>query len=663
MSIQVYSEVQTAKTLYDKKTSLVIPAYQRPYVWPSEQVSKLFSDIVSAYLAGEPSYYIGTVLTSSQKTDDVTSDKAITYELIDGQQRMTSLILLAMAFTKVVPESCISKLALLDGSPRLHFSIREQVQSLLSHWAGLQIDNKPSDEDINKNPYLSNLDSGYKAATQFIEELASSKESRRNDLAGIADYLFHNVKWVNNVMPQSMDLNKLFTTMNTSGIQLGQSDILKSNLLNKITVDKNRYDAIWQVCENMDNYFERNVRQLFPATNWAVIKSSNKLEEYSSTKFPLDSHKNDKNRDGLNITELFSLQDSPYDIGPSNSQPVNEDEGEGEDKVYCRSIISFSLLLLHTYRIYLYGGSKSDIEVRLNDIRLNECFASFVENSTEGEVVKFFECLWRVRYQFDRWVVKWVVQGDETEEHLRLSTVNISDGRLNRTITTTSKLSQLQSVRYFTGDRSAQYWLTPFLGKLVRSRFIKEQTEQALESIDNQLSLAQDTQKQASFELLSNDLKGVKSFSEIREYLVSHKGTGFKHYWFLKLEYVLWLQWKTLEGKSIFIPEKIKNYRITSKSSVEHVHPQNEESGLELVKNILDGFGNLVLLSPGENSSYSNQDVGKKKIDFDKKFPYDSLKLAHIFYTKADGKWDKDLISKHQKEMITFLEDHYSAKV
>jgi hypothetical protein len=58
---------------------------------------------------------------------------------------------------------------------------------------------------------------------------------------------------------------------------------------------------------------------------------------------------------------------------------------------------------------------------------------------------------------------------------------------------------------------------------------------------------------------------------------------------------------------------RFKKYRITAKNSVEHVYPQQEEYQRYLDKEILDSFGNLVLLSPGENSAYSNQAVGKKK--------------------------------------------------
>ena len=71
-----------------------------------------------------------------------------------------------------------------------------------------------------------------------------------------------------------------------------------------------------------------------------------------------------------------------------------------------------------------------------------------------------------------------------------------------------------------------------------------------------------------------------------------------------------------------------------------------------------------MLLSVSENSSYSNQDVQKKKVDFDNKPIYDSLKLAKIFYLfKPDKtvKWNEEMIKKHQEEMIGIIDNHYKS--
>jgi hypothetical protein len=82
-----------------------------------------------------------------------------------------------------------------------------------------------------------------------------------------------------------------------------------------------------------------------------------------------------------------------------------------------------------------------------------------------------------------------------------------------------------------------------------------------------------------------------------------------------------------------------------------------------LERDFLNAFGNLVLLSPGENSSYSNQAVKKKLVDFEAKPQYDSLKLKAMFkLLKEQNDWQEDQIKQHQKEMLSTLAMHYGNK-
>ena len=68
-----------------------------------------------------------------------------------------------------------------------------------------------------------------------------------------------------------------------------------------------------------------------------------------------------------------------------------------------------------------------------------------------------------------------------------------------------------------------------------------------------------------------------------------------------------------------------------------------------------------MLLSPGDNSSYSNQSVAKKKADFEAKPRFDSLKLRAIFRSKTnfDEGWTEKNIKNHKNAMIKLLTEHY----
>lgn len=83
-----------------KKNPFVIPEYQRPYAWTDEQVETLFEDLweFTSTIGGtenESSYFLGTIVSYENEEGE--------QEIIDGQQRITSLFLLLRAiYTKLI---------------------------------------------------------------------------------------------------------------------------------------------------------------------------------------------------------------------------------------------------------------------------------------------------------------------------------------------------------------------------------------------------------------------------------------------------------------------------------------------------------------------------------------------------------------------------------
>lgn len=641
MSSKVETELLSLQTIATKDLGFIIPCYQRPYVWREEEVIKLFDDIRDAYLAKEPHYFIGSVLSA------LNGDKS-EYELIDGQQRTTTLMLLSLAFKAVGIETQLAHVSIKGENPRLTFEIRESVRNLLGSYAGLDKITKPGAEDIRKDEYLVHLEANLTILKQQVDKLAEQSDF---DIYGFADYIFNQVQWVNNIVPASMDLNRLFSSLNTGGIQLEPVDLLKAKLFKHITTDKVVYSSIWQACEHTDNYFERNLRQIFKNADWQTLEYTD-LANYQAELFPLVSSSNSVQRVGKSIAEIASGS-LDFDVEPEQSESQSDDFDN--ETVYCRSIISFELLLIHTLRIFCTQKSWDDLTPRIRASNLMLCFERLLQHD-ERTIKSFIELLWQVRYQFDTWVVKWVEHDDREDAQLRLTSISKNKAYINRKAKELGLLAQLQAVRNFTGDRSAQYWLTAFLCRLVADpKANDEDVVTLLESIDNKMSLTRETQKEASFKLASDISPQTIPWEDQAIYLKSSLGTRFEHYWFQKLEYLLWKKGDKTND------DKLKRYRITSKNSVEHVHPQNEEYHHELEKSPLNAFGNLVLLSPGENSSYSNQTVAKKKADFDSKPRYDALKLKDIFetYTQSNSQWSAIEIDKHQQNMLKLLEKHY----
>ncbi|MGV0887354.1 DUF262 domain-containing HNH endonuclease family protein [Acinetobacter venetianus] len=664
MNQAVNTELLCLKHVVDESYQFIIPSYQRPYVWSSINIEDLLNDIEEAFKNDEPHYFIGTTLSS--KKDDST------YELIDGQQRTTTLMLFALAChdykDSVLKEHPILIVSTFDKKPRLHFEIREKIESYLGSQAGLDGFGLPSQDQLAEDAYLKHIHAGLEYIKQRLHKMSQSEL----DLREFIDYIFENVRWINNIILEKTDLNKLFSSMNTSGIQLEPVDILKSKIFKKVTKNKKRYEAIWDACQNMNTYFERVLRKKIEASSWNKL-SYEHLKQYDvgAIRFEIESTSSKEPLSkGLSIQEIDRKRIilTPEIDGDNEKEIQDQIEADipEEGKNHCRSFISFELLLIHALRIYKVSNHEKDIEERLIASNLQKIFKDFVNQASENEVIDFLDVLWQVRYQFDTWCVKWLENEDGGGEELRLTSINRQKKKeakkayFNRIKKEHSALELLQSVRIFTGERSAQYWLTPFLIGLINADTSLDQDDvvEWLEKIDNDLSLAVDdiTQKVASYQLCVEDEIGTKDWQELQNYLESQKGTSFEHYWFQKLEYILWKNYGRRTEK------KFKNYRITAKNSVEHVHPQKERFGAVLQVSYLHAFGNLVLLSPGQNSEYSNKPVTVKLAEFERKPSYDSLKLKYLFDTfkKSESKnLNKHVIKVHQDRMIELLKMHY----
>jgi uncharacterized protein with ParB-like and HNH nuclease domain len=765
------TEIYSIKELENRR--FIIPPYQRPYVWGGEQINKLLSDFYDAYSRNDQYYYIGTVLLNEQKQN--------MFQLIDGQQRFTTLWLMAVTFKMLSDadsKSDIIDFLTINDELRLDFAIREQIKSYLLALMEKQANgiNQYSDEKVEKDDYLAHI---AKAIATIIGQIKTLEFQKDKSLQGFGNYIYQNVYFVVNIVPPNTDLNKLFATINNSGVQLEQHDILKSLLLKNLKTEKIIYSRIWETCENMNNYFERNVKQLFPQEfNWTTVQYDNLRKPPIITGYDYDKQENDndfsieeilkiKNTSNLffdlrktntipkialssirtisgkfcgnwignieasnyfysrsdknNLKIQFQVWDDRYAKGVElelfqNGEDIdvhfiwakgtkrrkdeskhllgkdwNQEEitnefddveianlknGKGygiseiiinpdieqnhtykeseDNNVYCRSIIKFPQLLLHTYRIFLKQENKSDFDLPFHSNNLLRIFKTLSDEIDENTIKKFFNCLWTVRFVFDKYIVKWKQIDDGKEEELLLTSILKSDNGFSRTNRAEpSEVSMLQSMLYHTGNHNTQIWLTPYLQRLIDG----EDSLLCLEHIDNELSLSELTNKETSFSLMDKNynILDIKR-KDFETYLNESHGVHFQHYWFQKLEYVLWKEFSNDE--SIRNDDKFKKYRIMSKNSVEHVFPQHHRYGKEIDEKKLNDFGNLALLNISQNSSYSNMSIKEKKARFEEKSTYESLKLS-VIYKHDDLENYENIITSHRNSMIEKLKNHY----
>jgi uncharacterized protein with ParB-like and HNH nuclease domain len=85
--------------LFDQNYQFVIPPFQRPYTWKKKHLEQLKLDIDGLVDGEESVHFMGAIIDDSRVGDGATDIK--TYELIDGQQRVTTVYLLVCAAASV----------------------------------------------------------------------------------------------------------------------------------------------------------------------------------------------------------------------------------------------------------------------------------------------------------------------------------------------------------------------------------------------------------------------------------------------------------------------------------------------------------------------------------------------------------------------------------
>lgn len=207
-----------------KKSVYEIPIYQRNYAWEKDEITTLVQDVYDAYKndVNRP-YYIGT-LVSYHKGDRV-------FEIIDGQQRLTTLRILLDAL-EITPNN------------KLTYRARKKSDDTLKSIPKFNIEDKDN-----------GIENGYKYAKTAIGDIVPTE-----DIQGFISYFKGKVHIIHYQVPKDIDLNHYFEIMNSRGEQLEKHEIVKAKLMEKLTDDERKvFNRIWECCAEMSVYEQQNL--------------------------------------------------------------------------------------------------------------------------------------------------------------------------------------------------------------------------------------------------------------------------------------------------------------------------------------------------------------------------------------------------------------------
>lgn len=242
-----------------------IPEYQRPYVWDKDQVSELLDDVMTARVSNPDSqYFLGSmVLRKKEKEDGAT--KYEEFDLLDGQQRLTTLFLITAVVRDLTPAGNTSRLKTChdtiyqmantdDNIPeriRIVFDIRDQVKDFINEYVKEQGGTAKEDELKQK---IANSEEDISIRNMAKAILTIREYFSTNSIDDFFPYLRSNVLMIYVAAEELEDAFRLFTVLNSRGVKLRNSDILKADNLGRIKDNTKRLELA-KKWEETETYF------------------------------------------------------------------------------------------------------------------------------------------------------------------------------------------------------------------------------------------------------------------------------------------------------------------------------------------------------------------------------------------------------------------------
>lgn len=255
-----------------KQHPFLIPEYQRPYAWTDEQVITLFEDLLEFTETSVDnndemsSYFLGSIVSYENEMRE--------QEIIDGQQRITSLFLLLRAiYTKLdsmpsKPQEAKHFLSEIKPIIWKQNNLTGEIDftkilltSKVMNNTGNEILRKILEKGIVDKNAKDNYSKNYLLFQELFDKLSLEKPMI------IYQFILHLLEKTI-LLPiqadnQDIALN-IFSTLNDRGLPLSDADIFKAKIYNKLSDDK-KQDFInrWQELDERAQSLNESIQQLF----------------------------------------------------------------------------------------------------------------------------------------------------------------------------------------------------------------------------------------------------------------------------------------------------------------------------------------------------------------------------------------------------------------
>ena len=255
--MNIHGSEYPIKKIFSDDFVFTIPLYQRAYSWTTEQSEELYQDLMTAMEGGEKPteeiapYFLGSIVLIKGEEQDA--------QVIDGQQRLTTLTMLLSAIRSLISSQYADSLTsflsekgnVITGTPeRYRLRLRERDAQFFQR----HIQEKGGIEALQElqDAQLPESQRNIRANTLgFIRELQKLSDAQ---LTALTQFIINRCFLIV-VAVSSPDLDavyRIFAVLNSRGMNLSYPDILKADLISMIPANKqDEYATKWEEMETM----------------------------------------------------------------------------------------------------------------------------------------------------------------------------------------------------------------------------------------------------------------------------------------------------------------------------------------------------------------------------------------------------------------------------
>jgi uncharacterized protein with ParB-like and HNH nuclease domain len=263
VALSLSAEQKELIKIFKIEEQYIIPAYQRPYSWKYDHCLTLYNDIMEAYINSED-YFIGNIIIAKNDIDKYK------FEVIDGQQRLTTILLFIKILSIFSPETKVLQNCLeqedwenITTQPRLVSKVFEsddgkELKNVLSFTKN-DLDNLLEKcKDRKGNLSANKCQNKFEENLMYFYNWITFYTSKNDDLKDFIKFILQRVYLLpielggSTVDDARNKALKIFETLNNRGMSLTDADIFKSKLYNKAEKigEIDRFKEAWKELRN-----------------------------------------------------------------------------------------------------------------------------------------------------------------------------------------------------------------------------------------------------------------------------------------------------------------------------------------------------------------------------------------------------------------------------